>query len=846
MPQTPFADVLSYLRRVCAIQEARDQPDGQLLERFVVQRDEAAFGALVHRHGPMVLGVCQRVLGDLHAAEDSFQATFLVLVRRAASLARHKPVGGWLHAVAQRVALKARAQTAARRIKERRVDIMPRAEPLDELTWQELRGVLDEEIARLPEKYRTAIVLCYFEGRSHDKAAKELGVPKRSLTSRVERGRELLRQRLVRRGITLSVGALATALGEKALAAPVAAMLTIKTVKAGMSVAVGKAVAAGWISAQAVVLAEEAAAGMLGINGKLVVMVLTLGLAVGGAGVAGYGVLAGKEQPAKAEQAQTPPPKAYKDGRAKKATAIAKEVQSEPLPQGAVARLGVARFSDVGRPLGLAFARDGTALVAGSWDGTITVWDPRTKQLIKEWESQAGPVRALAMSPDGTTLATAGTAPGIRLWRRADGELLKIVEVPKNVPSGDYYRDDDAIDLLAFSPDGKRLLSANWRAVRLYDPSNGKQVYARANPSWRDGRGWPGFSADGATLFIAFRDNPEKGPAREPCVIAIDTQTGKEMSRLPLPAESIPERFMSSDQFILCGSGQRLFHLTSTLQDPEKRMVWVTDIASGRRRKILESEPDDWHFFTGYAFSPDERFLALVQPNQEIVMIELATGGIRCRFRQPENGKASLDFSPDGRSLACGSVDRTILLWDLTGRMGDGKIGPARLSAKELDRLWSELDGVDGATITRAIWEFVAGAGDSVPFLAKQLQPARPPDPKRVTDLLGELASDSFQVRTKGTRELEELHDAVEPFLRKKLAEPVPLEVRRRLEQLLEKIDSWWAKQIRQIRAVEVLERVDDPKARQILEELSLGQGSFRLGKEAQAAVRRLERKIPD
>jgi len=306
MPQTTLGDVIHYLRRVCAKQEARGLSDGKLLERFLATRDEAAFAALVHRHGPMVLGVCERVLRDPHAAEDGFQATFMVLVRRAASIGRRQPLGGWLHAVAKRVALKARAKEAARRSRERRFEPTMRAEPLDELTWQELRSVLDEEIGRLPEKYRVPIVLCYLEGKSQEQAAKELGWPKTTVTRRVGRARELLRQQLVGRGIALSAGALATALGEKALAAPVAAMLTIKTVKAGMCVAAGKAVAAGWISAQAVALAEEAMTTMIGIKAKVVAIVLALGLAAGGAGLAGYSGLLEKAQPAKEAEAPRP------------------------------------------------------------------------------------------------------------------------------------------------------------------------------------------------------------------------------------------------------------------------------------------------------------------------------------------------------------------------------------------------------------------------------------------------------------------------------------------------------------------------------------------------------------
>jgi RNA polymerase sigma factor (sigma-70 family) len=187
-----------------------DLTDSELLERFRDHQNDIAFATLAKRHGPMVHGVGRRVLGDSHGAEDVFQATFLVLAQRARSLRKKEAVGSWVYGVAQRIAAKARGKAAARRTRERQLRDMPQAEQLNDSTWQELRGVLDEEIARLPEKCRTAIVLCYFESKSHEQAAKELGWPKRTLTNRVERGRELLRQPLIKRGITLSAGVMAT------------------------------------------------------------------------------------------------------------------------------------------------------------------------------------------------------------------------------------------------------------------------------------------------------------------------------------------------------------------------------------------------------------------------------------------------------------------------------------------------------------------------------------------------------------------------------------------------------------------------------------------------------------
>jgi RNA polymerase sigma factor (sigma-70 family) len=244
MTPATLNEVLRHLRRLTDAQGVRDLTDGELLERFHDRREEVAFAALVERHGPLVWGVCRRVLHDPHLAEDAFQATFLVLVRRAGSIRKHGSVGSWLHGVAYRVAVKARTRAHVTRAQERRSVEMPRPDPPDELTWQELRAVLDEELSRLPEKYRAPVVLCYLEGQTHDQAARALGCPRTSLSSRLSRARDLLRQRLVRRGVALSAGVLATVLAEKAVAEGVPAVVMLSTIRAATAGAVSPAAAA--------------------------------------------------------------------------------------------------------------------------------------------------------------------------------------------------------------------------------------------------------------------------------------------------------------------------------------------------------------------------------------------------------------------------------------------------------------------------------------------------------------------------------------------------------------------------------------------------------------------------
>src|SRR5262249_50257311 len=145
---------------------AGDDTDERLLERFTLHRDESAFAALVRRHGPMVLGVCRRVLHDEHDAEDAFQATFLVLARKSATIRKRGSLDSWLYGVAYRIALKAKSAAVRRRARERQAAKMALADPSAELAWRDLNPVLDEELNRLPEKYRVPLVLCYLNGKT--------------------------------------------------------------------------------------------------------------------------------------------------------------------------------------------------------------------------------------------------------------------------------------------------------------------------------------------------------------------------------------------------------------------------------------------------------------------------------------------------------------------------------------------------------------------------------------------------------------------------------------------------------------------------------------------------------
>src|SRR6266567_8849302 len=206
MATSQMCEVIQHLRRTALLRDGAGRTDGQLLEDYVGRRDDAALAALVWRHGPMVWGVCRRVLRNHHDAEDAFQATFLVLVRKAASIASRELVANWLYGVAHQTALKARATVAKRRTRERQVTDMPEPAVSQQDQWRDLQPVLDEELSRLPDKYRGVIVLCDLEGKTRKEVAGQLGCPEGTVASRLARARIMLAKRFTQRGVALSGG----------------------------------------------------------------------------------------------------------------------------------------------------------------------------------------------------------------------------------------------------------------------------------------------------------------------------------------------------------------------------------------------------------------------------------------------------------------------------------------------------------------------------------------------------------------------------------------------------------------------------------------------------------------
>jgi RNA polymerase sigma factor (sigma-70 family) len=404
---------LRRLRGLLGAHGAEGPTDGDLLRRYVYAHDEAAFEALLRRHGPMVLGVCRRLLSDGEDVDDAFQATFLILVRKAPSISDAERVGNWLYGVAYRVAVRARAQAARLRARQRPLNDVPSDEPQDDPIRDEIRALLDDEVSRLPARYREAVVCCYLQGRTQDEAARVLGWPRGTVATRLNRARRLLRNRLVRRGLPLSAGTLIGALragsAEGALPAPL--------VSAALRTA-GQGLTGGALSPAVVGLADGVLRQFLVGRVKAVMAaVLALALVTGGGGLALRSARPAAAPDAEASQGEAQPAQYYAwreqfappAGSAVPACAVDELPCKNPAPRESAAR-----------PTAIVQASDGKLLAAVLEDGTVCICNPLTGRpflSVKGATLHEGPGLMGAIEPgekgDAAVLgAAAGPAAG--------------------------------------------------------------------------------------------------------------------------------------------------------------------------------------------------------------------------------------------------------------------------------------------------------------------------------------------------------------------------------------------------------------------------------------------------
>jgi RNA polymerase sigma factor (sigma-70 family) len=322
MATTPMNQVIQHLLATCG----RDgMTDGELLTRFLSGRDDYALAVLIGRHGPMVWGVCCRLLRNPHDAEDAFQATFLVLVQKANTLPDPETVGNWLYGVAHQTAVRMRAMVAKRGVRERQVAVMPEPVTAEQYVWNDLSPVVDEELSRLPDKYRVLIVLCDLEDVTRKEVARRLGIPEGTAASRLAAARALLAKRLARRGFVVSGGLLGAVLPQQGAWASVPTAAVSSTIKAAGSTAAGQAAIAGAVSTTVATLAEGVLKAMFVTKIKSAAAVLLFALlSVAGASTLAFLPGAAGQQPPAAEK------KAVKQTAVDKAEPPGEPVQPDP------------------------------------------------------------------------------------------------------------------------------------------------------------------------------------------------------------------------------------------------------------------------------------------------------------------------------------------------------------------------------------------------------------------------------------------------------------------------------------------------------------------------------------
>jgi RNA polymerase sigma factor (sigma-70 family) len=815
MATAQLNDLLRHLHGLTRIAGVDALDDAELLQRFAAQGEEAAFAALVRRHGPLVLQVCQRLLADPHTTEDVFQATFLVLARKANSLRKPDTVGCFLYGVAYRLACRARAESVRRQIHERRHRVPPPADPLAEVSGRELLAVLEGELNRLPEKFRSPLVLCCLQGRTRDEIARQLKWSLRTLQRRLEQGRALLHARLTRRGLALSALLLSTL-----LACPPASALPVKlltaTVRAARAFSTATAELAGPASGKAVALAQYLLRSMLLTRLKIATSLLLAFTLLAG----GIGALALRTSTVQPPEAQTQRDSAQVSD-SQKAPASAAQT---PGPVDAER----ARKTDDAITAGLQWlvrqqTRAGNWSLDGSYKNDVAATAFALLPLLESGQTHRSEG---ALHPYSRNVER-----GLRYLRnvqKKDGELDSLMYAHALATEAlcEAYRRSKDADLIKPAQRAADFIvqaqheGGGWGygPQQRGDTSITTYVIRALASARRAGLKVPEQTLTRAGKFLDSVSNAD-GSAYQyvpsaPADIGSALSVAGHLSRLELGGDA---------------NGKGLAKWTTALRRSapiDKNPLYFYHFAAPVLRR---RGGDDWDFW-------EPTIRNSLEERQD-------------RGREAPDKKGSWPTAGEPYSQACGRVMTTSLaLLTLETCARDDKqpsLTARDLKPRDLEELYAALGDKDFVQARHALRTLAASPRRSVPFLRESLKPVPAVDAARLKQLIADLGSDEFSVRRKATAELEKLGELAHPALREALADKPILEVRRRIEEVLEAtdLDNSTPVQRRAVRAVEVLVQVGTPEARRILDKLAAGARGATLTEAAKTGVRRLDKR---
>lgn len=666
--------LVQHIHRLAGANSAA-RSDGELLRRYLDAGDQAAFAALMRRHATMVFSVCHSVLRQRDDAEDALQAAFLILAQKAASIRRQEALGGWLQRVAYHVALRSRARRTRRQTQEARAISPAASSPCDDLTWGEVRSILHAELAALPEQFRTPLVLCYLEGLTQEEAARQLGWTAATVKGRLQRGREKLRRRLERRGIGLTA-ALAAALTGQAMAETTVASWGLPAMTTATTAAT--------------ILAREFLRPWLPIR----LMILSALLLSMGAGLGGMVLRSPPSEPRPAGSG----PSSVKANEKQAETRAAVDRFGDPLPEGAVARLGTVRFNHGEGLHGLFFSADGKTIFSQG-NGSVCSWDASNgKKLDRVLTNKPYFEFPTILRADGKTLVSLSegidnrdVATFVDLGRKKRIRT-KEMTVRRQVLSTDHQD--------SLSPDGALcvLHVHTPPSVQVSSVEDGKVLFKLG---------------DGSRTFraVTFAGNERIVSADDHNRIDVwAARSGKILRHFDHDA---PIRYLltSPDGRCMASLEQRPSPFGRPVERQEVVNLW--DMNSGKVTQTLRAKAR--HGFTNVCFSPDGKVLLTSSRSpgdaDEVILWDRETGRRLLHFDAASGINADIAaISPDGNRLAAGDRSGKFELWEL--KKGQRLSANESRSMSSYSTVFLTPDGERATVISRAsisFWDVTNG-----------------------------------------------------------------------------------------------------------------------------------------